>query len=98
MKTLIATAFAAALMVGLAGPIATPTPANAAVAVVIGGKINGGVVISRKRLCRNWGHRHGKRHCRTWGWRHRVRHCKTWRWHHGRRGACRTWRYVWVWR
>ena len=97
MKTLIAAAFAVALAVGIAAPVAV-TPANAAVAVVVGGRLNGGIVVGRTHQCRRWGWHHGRRHCATWGWRHRVRNCRAWNYHHGRRGACRSWRVVYVWR
>lgn len=98
MKTLIAAAFAAALIVGVGAPIVAPTPANAAVAVVVGGRLGGGIVVGRTHVCRHWGRHHGARHCSRWGWRHRVKHCNRWRMHHGRRGACIGWRYVVVWR
>jgi hypothetical protein len=99
MKFLIASAFAVAMLVGVGGTtIATTTPANAAVTVVVGGKLNGGIVVSRARTCRHWGHRHGRRHCHRWGYRHRVKHCNRWHYRHGRRGACRGWRYAVVWR
>lgn len=98
MKGLIAAAFAAALVVGIGVPAVTSTPANAAAVVVVGGKLGGGVVVGRSHVCRSWGRRHGARHCARWGWRHRVKHCSRWNYHHGRRGACRSWRYVVVWR
>jgi hypothetical protein len=87
------------LLVGLGVTPVIQSPANAAVAVVVGGKINGGIVVSRQRLCRRWNYRSGKRYkCRTWGWRHRVRHCNRWHWNKGRRGKCRGHRFVYVWR
>lgn len=96
-KALIASAFAAALTVGIGGTALTPTPANAAVTIVVGGKLNGGFVVGRARLCRRWAHRHGRRHCSRWGWRHRVRHCARWSGRHGHR-RCLRHRYVIVWR
>jgi hypothetical protein len=96
--TLVATAFAAAFAIGVGMTPVTTTPANAAVTVVVGGKIGGGVVVGRSRLCRHWARRHGRRHCTRWGWRHRVRHCARWKMRHGRRHGCARHRYVIVWR
>ena len=97
MKALIASAFAAALLVGLGASPATTAPASAA--VVVGVSNHGVVVVSRKHVCRTWRWRHGRHAgCKTWGWRHHEKWCRSWHWRNHHRGACRTWGWRWVWR
>jgi hypothetical protein len=98
MKTLIASIFAAALMLGIGGSAGTSTPANAA-AVVVGVGHHGVVVAAHGRTCRTWHWRHGHRGaCKVWGHRHHVKYCRAHHWRNHHRGACRLWGWRWIWR
>ncbi|MGH7489838.1 MAG: hypothetical protein ACREMY_30165 [bacterium] len=61
MKTVLASLFAASLLVATA-----PTPADAAVGIVVH---VGGHHHHRHHVCGGWGWHHHARFCRRWYWR-----------------------------